>query len=236
MILVIAFSITGVVSATQHSPPYAMNYDFSDIPSTPTASNAENYQDQIGYNGYSYTDQSVISGTQWLSDSSIYFFNGHGGTYQGDGGGILVFQDSNGSSSYLFASDVPDDLMSTNHKVLSDSAFEINDVLLMVLEACYSANYNSETGNLLSTASSKGVDYRIGFSGAIGNGRSNYWGNKFWEYLEDGYSIGYSASTAVNDAIDDIFPWGWTDGVDTIVVQGNSPSTAYLTPVRYGTI
>jgi len=78
-----------------------MNYDFSDIPSTPTASNAENYQDQIGYNGYSYTDQSVIGGTQWLSHSSIYFFNGHSVTYNGETGGILLFEDSSENPSYF---------------------------------------------------------------------------------------------------------------------------------------
>jgi len=106
----------------------------------------------------------------------------------------------------------------------------------MVLEGCYTANTNYYAGNLLSVAASKGVDYRIGFSGLIENDKSNHWANKFWEYLKDGDSIGNAASDAVNDATWGVFPWGLTQGVDSIVVQGNNPNSAYLTPVRYGTI
>lgn len=232
LLVCVLAGIASITSATQYNPPLADNYDFNypDLSTTPTASNAASNQDSMGYNGYPNTNAGAGSAYSWLIDDAIFFANGHGLIYDsGEKGGGIKFYDGS-QDSWLVAK------YHANHPqnpyYLSNfNSGEISDVLLAVYVACYSAYTNTYNGNLLDVSvTDKGVDAAIGFSGLISNGKSNYWSDRFWYRTSSGETI-YNAAMNAKEDTWWTFPFGY-GGVDTIVLKGSTGN--YLTPARYG--
>lgn len=231
LLLVCALAgFTAIASATQYNPPWADDYDFNypDLSTTPTASNAASNQNNIGYSSFAHTNVGAGSAYNWLKDDAIFFANGHGLKYDtGEKGGAIEFYDGN-QYSWLVAS--RNNIHPQNPYYLSDYTSEITDVLLAVYVACYSGYTNTYNGNLLDVSINKGVDAAIGFSDLISNSKSNYWSDRFWYRTKNGETI-YNAAINAKEDTWWTFPFGY-GGVDTIVLRGSTGNS--LSPARYG--
>lgn len=227
-VLLLLASCIGAVSAS----PIADNYDFNypDMSTTPTASDAADYQinlyDGSSYTAYASTNCGAGLAYQWMEDDALFFFNGHGiKDSSTEKGGGVCFYDGN-SYSWIVASGN----LNPPYYSISNSN-DIDDVLLSVYLACYTAYTHPSYGNLLDESITQGVDSVIGFEDSITNSKANDWSDKFWSYTsEEGQTI----SNAANNAVDDTywtFPWGY-GGVDSIVLKGSTSET--LHPARYG--
>lgn len=105
-VLLLLASCIGAVSAS----PIADNYDFNypDMSTTPTASDAADYQinlyDGSSYTAYASTNCGAGLAYQWMEDDALFFFNGHGiKDSSTEKGGGVSFYDGN-SYSWIVAS------------------------------------------------------------------------------------------------------------------------------------
>lgn len=229
IVVLLVCALAGLTSITA-AAPFADDYDFNypDLSTTPTASNAASYQSSMGYDDFSHTNANAETAYNRLKNDAIFFVNGHGLKYDtGEKGGAIQFYD--GQETWIVASRGPYSPGVSCY--LSDYDNEITDVLLAVYVSCYSACTNTYNGNLLDVSvTDKGVDAAIGFSGLIDNGKSNYWSDQFWYRTTNSETIYNAAINAKGDSWW-TFPFGY-GGVDTIVLKGSTGN--YLTPARYG--
>lgn len=212
----------------------AHNYDtyVSDLDTTPTAADAEIDQEAIGYTGYSSTNCLASYAYTHFPNDAIFFFNGHGITYTDNvkGGGIQF-----GGDSVIIAKSYNGNPINKAKYCITDYSYnELDNVLLAVYLACYSAVESQYHESLVRHTVEKGADTCIGFQGSIIESKSCRWSEQFWEYLKNGETIADAADDAKNDCYWQ-YPFGY-HGIDAYIlgVETAGNSNNYLIPARYG--
>jgi hypothetical protein len=222
--------------------PWADDYQFyyTDASTLPAAQTAADEQSDMSYGGMPHTNSSALYAYNRMPDDAVFLFVGHGvvSGYSNEGGGIRFW---NGTSYSTIAA------QSTGYNpgfptyYLDSFDNEINDILLAVYAACYSAKSSPDYGNLLSMSYAKGVDNVIGFNNELYLGPEKYWSDRFWYRCRAGsiYGTPQTIPTAATGAATDVFmEFGTWGGVQTL--QGNYHSNFgvydYLIPARYGSI
>lgn len=231
--IILLISLISLIVCSASAYP-AHNYDISDstLDTTPTAEDAKDDQEAMGYSGYSDTNLPASDAYSDFEDDAIFFFNGHGLTYDnGVKGGGIIF----GSNSLILGQDDSSNYPGNSRYYIEDyGGNDLEGVLLAVYLSCYSSHYSQYHGNLAWLTVGKGADVCIGFDESIIESKSCYWSEQFWEHAKDGETIADAADDAKNDCYWQ-YPYGY-HGIDSyqpyVETSGNSDN--YLTPARYG--
>lgn len=188
--------------------PCAINYQnyYPDgVNSVPTGETALIIQKHMGFYGDCYTNSNAASAYDGLKNSSIFYFTGHGGP------GYLKFPDNTliiANSSY------------GRDAVLSNTGEgDLNMLKLVVLNGCNTANDDPDIGSLPDEFLRLGADTVLCFRTPIGNDESNYWSDRFWSYMDKGYTAGDAAYCARNDVF---FNFGRFGGMDSYEICGDT--------------
>jgi len=214
--LLAAMTIAPCVSAYQASS-YGAIYT-GGLDSRVMAQTAQSELSSMGYSGTYHWNDGANNALSRMASDQVFFFSGHGGP------GFINFQPGSATES----------LTANNPGLLRISSLtysQLNDMALAVFLGCDTANTGSTSGNLLSTSRSRGVDTAIGFSQDVTAPQTGYWSNRFWYYLDNGYSVSsaISSADADNAANFGIYNQG---GMNTHIVQGNS--YIVIDPARAG--
>ncbi len=141
--------------------------------STGEANNAAAKISTYGYNAMPYSSSPAASDSFFrLKSDHIFYFTGHGGT----GGGSINFAEPPVDGKIITGSQ-------GTHKVSDYSSTDLVDLVLVVLNACYSAKSNPASNNLKDAFFGKGVDTVVAFTGDVNSVRSAEWSNMFWTGL-----------------------------------------------------
>jgi hypothetical protein len=216
VLLLVGIMMVPMVSAYQSS-----NYgtDYGDGLDTRLQSQtAQSEQSSMGYSAGNYENSAASSAFSRMASDQVFFFDGHGGA------GLMQFK-SGGVYSYITASNP------SYSRISSYTSGELNDIALAVYMACYTANTDGTNGNLLAQSTARGADTAVGFSQSIYSTQSGYWSNRFWYYLDNGYSVAQAAGAA---NADNQAYFGYWDqgGMDYHVIQGNNYMV--IDPARAG--
>ncbi|KAF1076151.1 hypothetical protein [Methanogenium sp. MK-MG] len=225
LLILIACCMLAILTCSVSALPETNNYDCSDT--TPTAYDAQVDQSSMGYNSSSATNVFALTAYNRFKSDAIFFFNGHGlfYDYSHKGGGIK-FSDE----SWIMAKDIGYHPGNYPYYITDYGKTDIDDVLLVVYLACYSAHYNPYNGHLVQETMDKGVDICIGFDDEVEIENGKYWSEGFWDRVRNGESVSEAARNAKNECYSH-WPFGY-HGVDTYEISGDY--NGCLTPARYG--
>jgi hypothetical protein len=178
-------------------------------------------------------------------NSTIFGLFGHA-----NAGVFQVNEGATDNADQFLAGGLSSDVVSpyTNIRFLSEYLpyVDVDDMRILVLAGCYTANGSSTWGNMPSAAIAKGVDATISFPGlvyfpktAAGTSISttNYSGNYFWDRFSAHSQGGATVSTALSRAVTDLVnKEGSAGGWDQYRVRGAvaSPGSVRMTPVGTG--
>jgi len=242
LVIILVAGLILPVGATQYNPPWAHNYGFY-YPTIPNptdtrlqATNAANYQSIVGYDAYGLHNSSAYVGYTNLKDDAVFFFIGHGTSWDDfdSGGGVQFY---NGTRSVIVAEYrgyTPVD----DHYFLSSMSTELEDLLLVVWASCRTAKTSYHFGNLVDMTYQKGADNVIGFAYNVSDTHVKYWSDRFWYRCL--YGQGGNPQTirdaAVSAKYDVLAYYGSFKGIDYMVGRYKISPYDYLNPARYGAV
>lgn len=215
-LLLAAMTIVPCVSAYQASS-YGAIYS-GGLDSRISAQTAQSELSSMGYSGTYHWNEAAGTALNMMPSDQVFFFVGHAGP------GFINYE-KNGVLTSLTANNPG------LARISSLSYSDLNDMALAVYMGCDTANTDSTNGNLLSTSTSLGVDTAMGFSQDITSPQVGYWSGRFWNYLDNGYSVSQAAGAADADNQANFGYWQ-QGGMDYRVIQGNN--YLVIDPARAG--
>ena len=199
----LAWTSTGSEASDRHASMYLNSYH-DGVNALPSGEFAGNYLEMLGYSVDNSTNVNASYTYQRMRDDGIFYFSGHGGP------GYMKFPDG---SLIIASSPYEYDMKLADYK---DG--ELGTMSLAVFNGCDTANDDPDLGNLLDESMRLGVAAAIGFKTSINNDESNYWSDRLWYYLYNGYNLGDAAYAARNDVL---FKFSRFGGVDSYEIRGD---------------
>jgi hypothetical protein len=217
-LLLVAMAMVPIASAYQASS-YGAIYT-GGLDSRISAQTAQSELSSMGYSGSYHWNDAASSALMRMPSDQAFFFVGHASP------GQIIFE--NDGSTSVISADNPGLL-----RISSLSYSELNDMALAVYMGCNTADTDwwNGNGNLLSTSTSKGVDTAMGFTEDITSPQVGYWSGRFWNYLDNGYSVSQATSSADTDNIANFGYWS-QGGMNSHTIQGNN--NLVIDPARAG--
>lgn len=198
-----------------------------------TTTNASNIHNSLVSNGYysgsSYVNNQASIVQNNIGNDAIFYINSHGAE------GLVCCPYSNNGTwtmTYLSASSTPDAMAYSLQNKYANTTDKLKRVRFAYFGSCHSANTSSIYGNLLSMASSLGVDCSLGFTGTITTNRHVYFSERLITYYGMDPNNTVSACAA-SSAADTFNVFGDFGGVNTYSISGSGG--VKLVPASYGT-
>lgn len=222
-IVLLAFLLAGMVLVPGASAYQASSYGAiytGGLDSRITAQTAQSELSSMGYSGSYHWNDAVGSAFLRMPSDQVFFFVGHSGP------GYINFE-QDGVTASLTADN------SNLYHISSLSYNDLNDMALAVYMGCNTADTDwlNGNGNLLSTSTSRGVDTAMGFSDEITSPQVGYWSGRFWNYLDNGYSVSQATTAADTDNVANFGYWE-QGGMNSHSIQGSS--NMVIDPARAG--
>jgi hypothetical protein len=233
--LLFTTTISCVNANTQFNPPKAHSFGYiaGDLNTTIASDNTRSKLATMGYNAVSCNNSHAYWVFYDMDDDAVINYHGHGhdGTlsaWNGTDWSYVVGQLTGTRQPYIY--------------YLSDYTVGIKDLTLLTLISCSSGLTDPLYGNLMDTATSKGVDNVIGFTSTIYMPQSIYWSNDFYSRCNYYSPLGGPqkiADAAEGAKTDTLIQYPGGGGIQNI--HGHYRNLAgnpldYLKPAHYGVI
>jgi len=208
--------------------PDAWNHDGPDVQLTgPIAKGHQaNLSDGTKYDSSSATGVIGYDAVEIMAHDNVAIVQLHGHGIAG--GGYIQCTPNSAVKGYYLPGKVPTPGYGYIQNQLSPG--DLDEVLLVVFEGCYTALTDDDWGNLLDESVAKGADCAVGFLGIVDPDYAQVWAEEFWDSLADGDWVD-SALDQAKDAVDDETFWpGDYAGYETYDASGDLS----ICPARFG--
>lgn len=239
-------SVCAATSPTEHcfgvnhpSMSYSDHEGWWSVTALNTYSNASTIHSSLDNNGYynasSFSNNSANPVANSIGQDAIFYINSHGGA----GKVCCPYYDSSSSTwkmTYLSATNTASDsvavALQTKYGSTTDKLKKVRFAYFGSCHSAQTATASAGWGNLLTTATSLGVDCALGFTDTITTNRHVYFSERLITYygMDPNNTVSACAASSKADTFTNFGDYG---GVDSYVIQGSG--SVKLVPAAYGT-